>query len=329
MNQNSASIPSVEAAAALVRHAASVSIGPFVSETDEAEREREKQETRRLLYVAMTRARDRLYLSSSLKDGVLAPGRGSLAEVLPDSLKRLFEHAATSFPEVAVAAWTGQSGRAFDLRICRTPTLVSDAAATGIPGQTAEGERPNAFGSVDLHRAAPARVGVMDWLVSDGGQEAVPGGVGGDVTAGILVHRLVESRGLALTTDDEADLTYARDLLRPEERASLEDIDATVRAAVASWRGLQNRPEISRLLTTGRRHHEVPFSLRTELNGAPVVLRGSIDCLVQQENGAIVVVELKTGKRRPVHQRQLDVYVEAARRLFPRAVVEGRLVYSD
>jgi ATP-dependent exoDNAse (exonuclease V) beta subunit len=62
----------------------SVSIGPFVSETDEAERDREKQETRRLLYVAMTRARDRLYLSAALKDGVLQPGRGSLAEVLPD-----------------------------------------------------------------------------------------------------------------------------------------------------------------------------------------------------------------------------------------------------
>ena len=45
-------------------------IGPFVSETDEAEREREKQETRRLLYVALTRARDRLYLSTTLKDGV-------------------------------------------------------------------------------------------------------------------------------------------------------------------------------------------------------------------------------------------------------------------
>ena len=93
--------------------------------------------------------------------------------------------------------------------------------------------------------------------------------VRGDVTAGMLVHRLVESRGLAVMADDEAELTYARGLLRPEERASLQDIDATVRTAVASWRGLQNQPEISRLLATGRRYHEVPFSLRTELNGAP------------------------------------------------------------
>jgi RecB family endonuclease NucS len=60
-----------------------------------------------------------------------------------------------------------------------------------------------------------------------------------------------------------------------------------------------------------------------------VVLRGNIDCLIRQESGAIVVLEFKTGKRWPVHQRQLDVYVEAARRTFPQAVVEGRLVYSD
>ena len=71
----------------------SVTVGPFVSEMDEAERLREKHETKRLLYVALTRARDRLYLASALKDGVMAPGRGSLGEVLPQSVKELFAKA--------------------------------------------------------------------------------------------------------------------------------------------------------------------------------------------------------------------------------------------
>ena len=57
-----------------------VSVGPFVSETDEEERAREREETKRLLYVALTRARDRLYLASFLKNGAFVPGRGSLAE---------------------------------------------------------------------------------------------------------------------------------------------------------------------------------------------------------------------------------------------------------
>ena len=116
----------------------SVSIGPFVSETDELEREREKQETRRLLYVAMTRARDRLYVSSPLKDGVLVPGRGSLAEVLPDSLKQLFSHAATAFEECDVVGWTGPSGRPFEWRICRTPPAVK-AGVLSAHGESAPG----------------------------------------------------------------------------------------------------------------------------------------------------------------------------------------------
>ena len=70
----------------------SVSVGPFISDTDEAERERERHETRRLLYVAITRARDRLYLSSTLKDGAFVsgtrqPGRGN-ARVVQDTDRR-------------------------------------------------------------------------------------------------------------------------------------------------------------------------------------------------------------------------------------------------
>jgi ATP-dependent helicase/nuclease subunit A len=117
----------------------SVSIGPFVSEMEEADRERERHETRRLLYVALTRARDRLYLSSVLKDGMLVPGRGSLAEVLPDSLKALFAHAATAFPEMSSVAWTGQSGRSFEWRLVRGSDLDSSANhGGGVP----PGDRP-------------------------------------------------------------------------------------------------------------------------------------------------------------------------------------------
>src|SRR4029079_12205227 len=88
-----------------------VSIGPFVSDSDEAERAREREETKRLLYVAFTRARDRLYLSSAMKDGQFAAGPGSLGAVLPDSIKGLFAaYGATSDDEIT---WTGASGRAY------------------------------------------------------------------------------------------------------------------------------------------------------------------------------------------------------------------------
>jgi len=68
----------------------SVSIGDFDSEADEDAPAREREETKRLLYVAVTRARDRLYLGAVVKDAVFRPGRGSLGEVLPQGPRARF-----------------------------------------------------------------------------------------------------------------------------------------------------------------------------------------------------------------------------------------------
>jgi ATP-dependent helicase/nuclease subunit A len=69
---------------------ASVSIADYQSEADEDARARDREETKRLLYVALTRARDRLYLSATVKDGACRTGPGSLGEVLPASIKARF-----------------------------------------------------------------------------------------------------------------------------------------------------------------------------------------------------------------------------------------------
>jgi ATP-dependent exoDNAse (exonuclease V) beta subunit len=92
----------------------SVSVGPFVSDSDEDERFREREETKRLLYVALTRARDRLYLGTALKDGVFSAGRGSLGDVLPDSIRVLFTRAMVE-PDL-VLDWTSSSGRNYSFQ---------------------------------------------------------------------------------------------------------------------------------------------------------------------------------------------------------------------
>jgi ATP-dependent helicase/nuclease subunit A len=76
----------------------SVSIGDFESEADEDATAREREETKRLLYVALTRARDRLYLGGVVKNGGFKPGRGSLGEVLPPAARARFEQALTPMP---------------------------------------------------------------------------------------------------------------------------------------------------------------------------------------------------------------------------------------
>jgi ATP-dependent helicase/nuclease subunit A len=75
---------------------ASVAIADYQSEADEDAQAREREESKRLLYVALTRARDRLYLSATVKDGVCRMGRGSLGEVLPAPIKARFVAAAAN-----------------------------------------------------------------------------------------------------------------------------------------------------------------------------------------------------------------------------------------
>jgi ATP-dependent helicase/nuclease subunit A len=92
----------------------SVAIADYQSEADEDAQAREREESRRLLYVALTRARDRLYLSATVQDGKCRMGRGSLGEVLPDSVKALFVRAMLEQQSVegdSRLAWTGPSSR--------------------------------------------------------------------------------------------------------------------------------------------------------------------------------------------------------------------------
>jgi len=301
----------------------SVSVGPFVSETDEAERDREKHETRRLLYVALTRARDRLYLSSVLKDRSLVAGRGSLAEVLPDSFKHLFNHAATTFAECGLVGWSGRSGRSYDWRICRPP--ASSHTFVAQPSDNVAAGRADRFGPIPGETVD--RRSVTDWL--DAAERPVPAAEGQQrVTAGILVHRLMQSSAGSESADDSVK-AFARRLLRPGERVLIANVDAIVDEAVSAWRSLRSRKDVAALLSGERILHEVPFSMVTRAQGRPILLRGVIDCLVQRDDGSVLVIEFKTGRPRPSHQRQLDLYVEAAASIYPGVRVEGQLIYAD
>ncbi|HEY7171468.1 MAG TPA: UvrD-helicase domain-containing protein [Vicinamibacterales bacterium] len=83
----------------------SVAVADYQSEADEDAVAREREETKRLLYVALTRARDRLYLSGAVPNGTFRPTRGSLGEVLPSSLKTRFEEAFAGGADVEPLRW--------------------------------------------------------------------------------------------------------------------------------------------------------------------------------------------------------------------------------
>lgn len=93
-----------------------VSIADYQSEADRDSQDRDREETKRLLYVALTRARERLYLSTTTEHGACRTGRGSLGEVLPASLK-LSLGAASGLREGADIPWHGPSGHVHRFKV--------------------------------------------------------------------------------------------------------------------------------------------------------------------------------------------------------------------
>jgi ATP-dependent helicase/nuclease subunit A len=103
-----------------------IAVADFQSEADEETQTREREETKRLLYVALTRARERLYLSATVQKGVCRPGRGSLGEVMPRSLVDLFVNVAGSAERLVW--WSPPEGNRHVMRALRNDPSVAPSA---------------------------------------------------------------------------------------------------------------------------------------------------------------------------------------------------------
>jgi len=280
-------------------------VGPFASDDDKTgERKRETEETKRLLYVALTRARDRLYLGTVLKDGRAVAANGSLAKVLPAGFVQLFEMAGRVDPDVS---WTA-GGRIYPFRVCPRPeqlplSLPPPAGCEARAADFAPLAVDPSIVATPVTAAATARAPERDRLL------------------GTLVHRMLTRLPAASPSGELA--RRARAMLRDDEIESLDDADAAIAGAVKAFVAIAGRDDVKAILESGERLHEVPFSFRRDGR----LVRGTIDCLVLGAGSSATVVEFKTGRRRKEHQAQLDVYVEAARELFPGSTIDGVLIY--
>jgi ATP-dependent helicase/nuclease subunit A len=328
----------------------SVSVAPFRSAADEDRRARDREETKRLLYVATTRARDRLYLSATRTDGVVKVGAGSFATVLPRSL---MTDVFGGVGEDAMLRWTadpdgappdagarpdgappdaGARARSHTFAAVRSQSADSDAMpaddeAADVPETLLGSWRP----SVQLRRVPVTAV------ATGGSRRALHGGPPGlGPVVGGLVHRLLQRAGENGAIADAELESQVVGVMNREERARPDSRQLAVDAAAVFRRAL-SRPEVAELVH-GNCLFEVPFSMRRDdLDedagpdhdevGGPAILRGTIDCVLLRADGRLTVIELKTGEPQSHHQRQLSLYVDAARSLFPEAAVDGRVVY--
>ena len=183
-----------------------------------------------------------------------------------------------------------------------------------------------AVGRISATKAVLATdVGETDTPVAD--SDARERQVGG------LVHallRLFEAR----VVDVEQLEQVARQLPMRETGGGSGADQVVIARATQLYEELASRDEM-RAMEGQKRLWEVPFSLHssardgTSTDAEAVVVRGTIDCLARDPQGRVTVFEFKTGRPRPEHQRQLDLYLAAARAMFPGAPVEGRLVYPQ
>ena len=166
----------------------SVSVAPFRSAADLDRRSRELEETKRLLYVAATRARDRLYLSATLADGAVKPGPGSLAAVAPPALLAALAAGAGTDDR---ASWTGPSGRAHVFAVVGSET--PRVRFRPPPPPAAEPDRFEPWRPA----AGPPRVAATAFATgeAEAGEAASTRSV--DPVVGRLVHRLLRAAGEA------------------------------------------------------------------------------------------------------------------------------------
>ncbi|MBI2222811.1 MAG: UvrD-helicase domain-containing protein [Acidobacteria bacterium] len=302
----------------------SVSVASYISEADEDHRAREEEETKRLLYVALTRARDALYLGTVLKDGEMRPMRGSLGEVLPGSLRALCGSQNAAHDTVA---WRTASGETHVLRVVKP---AEPRRAAPVPLASLETAFPGGdiFGPLAIAGGAPRIAATSYASAAAAGTRfgaAQPFASADDLMVGTLVHRLFQS---AVPPGDAAAVARrARALLRPEERAQLAAEEAAIAEASTLYGSLARRADVAAMLASGVCDHEVPFSLQIQKGDGSVILRGTIDCLVRRADGTVFILEFKTGRRKAEHARQLEIYEAAARALFPGADVSGAVIY--
>src|SRR5688572_26598703 len=312
-----------------------LSVGDFQSEADDDAKAKEREETKRLLYVALTRARDRLYLASEVKDAKWRAFGGSLGDILPAGVKARFE-VASMVPPPETTEWTAASGVIHTFRICATQSRrdaenpVNEVASRRLGASASKSDEPSSDNFAPLTDPFELpRVAVTDGLapaLQTRRRNQIE--TSGHSLTGTLVHRLFERFGTSLANDvgGETIVDELGRLIRDEELVEAGDAAPVFEQARRAYLALCRDQVLLHALDCGDALFEVPFSVRAA--SSQLILRGTFDCLIQRRDGGITIVELKTGKPAPEHDQQLGVYLTAARAMFPGVPVEGKLVYA-
>jgi ATP-dependent helicase/nuclease subunit A len=288
-------------------------------------RRSEEAESRRLLYVALTRARDKVILAGAprrargetwwhwLDDALSDAGDAPVEDLRPETLAPV--RAARSggpgaqLPLLAPAP-RPQPARALPDTLLFPVTQLQDFFRC-----------PRRYRYLHALGLSEARVS----LELEEAEEAPRRGPPDARASGVLAHAVLETLPLEVLGDPGALDAAASALLR--ERG-LDPERADLLALRAELGGFARGPLARRMAALGpaRVHRELPFLLRVGAgSGRPGLhLRGQVDLLLEDDDGGVTVVDYKYAERpaAPFHAYgfQLDCYALAARGLVPADV---------
>ena len=279
-----------------------------------------EDEYRRLLYVAMTRAADRLIVGGCMPGNMNSVRRNSWYDLIekglsqsglteqtietPDGPVKRFSRAADELPVAGARAIAARSAASAlpDWLLTRLPTRASSDNLL----------RPSDAGGAS--RGVKAGESLLERSRA--------------MERGTLVHRLLQSLpDLAATRRGDAARTYlARNAIGWSE-AERNELAENVLALI-------DNPRFAAVFATGSRA-EVSIVGRLDLPGRPLV-SGQIDRMVVTD-GEVLIVDFKTnhappGKAAdapPVYVRQLALYRAVLEKLYPQRTVRAALLWTE
>lgn len=283
---------------------------PPVGEARERAHEAAKDEHRRLLYVAMTRAADRLVVAAA--ENQKRPPDGCWYHLVRQAL----EPEAVRIGEGEQAVWRWEKFVGVE------PALPE----RGEPEPAVVSEEDTAWLSRD---AAPVEQAPLSLSPSRAYAAAIRG-VGGDaegLVRGRLMHRLLQS--LPDVVPENRAAAAQRFLAR---HAAVLGEDAREMLAAEALRVIAD-PAFAPVFAPGSRA-EVPIAARlARADGSPLPVSGQIDRLAVTAD-AVLIVDYKTDRDPPAavppaYVAQLALYRAVLREVYPRHAVRAAVLWTD
>ena len=280
-------------------------------------RELQAAEYRRLLYVAMTRARDRLYVAGYR--GINPPSPDCWYEMICEALIPQSEE---------IALDDGRRVWRIEGKQRRKPDVAKVEARAEAPSLPAWATRAVPAEPAPTRPLAPSRL-PPEGMVEPAASSPVTDDAASRFRRGSLIHRLLETLpDLPPDTRREAARRFLSLSVHGIDESGQHEIEQAVFKVL-------DDPELAAVFSPGSRA-EAPVTGMIEFRGRPLLVGGQIDRLCIEEK-AVTIVDYKTNRPppadvasvAPAYIAQMAAYRAVLAKIYPDRVIRCALLWTE